>query len=138
MVTDQVEDVWDAWPLCPDCQQRRQTVCPVCDVSGDDFPLADVPPDEASVGFQYRPGAWSYEARLTARAKKTDVAVRVEEPIPAAELLRVSVGRRLGGAWSLSISGSNLLDEQYFQSADRKASAAPGRSFGLQLVREGG
>jgi iron complex outermembrane receptor protein len=104
----------------------------------DDFPLADVPPDEASVGFQYRPGAWSYEARLTARAKKTDVAVRVEEPIPAAELLRVSVGRRLGGSWSLSISGSNLLDEQYFQSADRKASAAPGRSFGLQLVREGG
>ena len=99
----------------------------------DDVPLADVPPDEANVGFQYRPGAWSYEARLTARARKTDTGSG-ETPIPSAELLRVSVGRRLAGGWLLSISGSNLLDEQYFRSADRKASAAPGRSFGLHLV----
>ena len=53
-----------------------------------------------------------------------------------AGLLRVGVGRRLSPAWSRSISGSNLFDEQYFRSADDKASAAPGRSFGLQIVRD--
>jgi iron complex outermembrane receptor protein len=102
-----------------------------------DVPLADVPPDEAWVSLQYRPGSWSSEARLTARAGKTDTGSG-ENAIPSAQLLRASLGRRLAGAWSLSISGSNLLDELYFASADRKASPAPGRSFGLHLVREGG
>ena len=101
-------------------------------------PLADVPADEIYLGFEHRRGAWSYDARLTSRARKSDAAPSVEQPIPSAELLRVSVGRRLTGTWSLSISGSNLLDEQYLRSADRKASAAPGRSFGLQIVRDGG
>lgn len=99
-------------------------------------PLADVPPDEIHLGFEHRRGAWSYDARLTSRAEKTDNGSG-EKPIPSAELLRVGVGRRLGGAWSLSISGSNLLDEQYFRSADDKAAAAPGRSIGLQIVRHG-
>ena len=103
----------------------------------EDVPLADVPPDEIYLGFEHRRGAWRYDARLASRAKKTD-AGSGEQPIPSAELLRVGVGRSLSAAWSLSISGSNLLDEQYFQSADDKAAAAPGRSFGLHLVRDGG
>lgn len=40
------EDLWD-WPVCPECQQRRQTVCPVCKVAGDDFPLGDSLPTPA-------------------------------------------------------------------------------------------
>jgi hypothetical protein len=30
-----------AWPVCPECGRRRQTVCPICETLGDDFPLAD-------------------------------------------------------------------------------------------------
>lgn len=29
------------WPVCPQCFARRQTVCPVCQVAGSDFPAAD-------------------------------------------------------------------------------------------------
>ncbi len=37
---DQVdEDSWADWPVCPECNRRRQTVCPVCDTPGIDFPL---------------------------------------------------------------------------------------------------
>ncbi len=34
-------DVWEEWPVCPGCGRRRQTVCPICDVAGTDFPLAE-------------------------------------------------------------------------------------------------
>jgi len=104
---------------------------------GDDVALADVPPDEAYVGIRFHPEAWSFDARLTSRAEKNDPGSG-ETAIPSAELLRVSVRRRLTGAWSLSISGSNLLDEEYFGSADARAAAAPGRSVGLHLVRADG
>jgi hypothetical protein len=30
-----------AWPVCPQCGRRRQTVCPICETAGDEFPLAD-------------------------------------------------------------------------------------------------
>lgn len=37
---------WLDWPCCPACEHRRRTECPVCGVSGSDFPLADRwPPD---------------------------------------------------------------------------------------------
>ncbi len=38
---------WEHWPTCPSCNRRRQTVCPVCGVAGDGFPLADylAPPE---------------------------------------------------------------------------------------------
>jgi len=29
------------WPTCPQCDALRQTICPVCQVAGNDFPLAD-------------------------------------------------------------------------------------------------
>ena len=35
------ERIWTRWPLCPSCGKRRQTVCPVCGVAGDGFPLAE-------------------------------------------------------------------------------------------------
>jgi len=35
------ETVTDEWPTCPGCGNRRQTVCPVCEVAGTDFPPAE-------------------------------------------------------------------------------------------------
>jgi hypothetical protein len=32
---------WEDWPGCPHCETRRQTFCPICDVSGSSFPIAD-------------------------------------------------------------------------------------------------
>jgi hypothetical protein len=31
----------DDWPACPRCSARRTTMCPVCQTSGTDFPMAD-------------------------------------------------------------------------------------------------
>jgi len=38
--TDEEAPSFD-WPACPECGERRQTVCPVCEMTGDDFPVAD-------------------------------------------------------------------------------------------------
>jgi hypothetical protein len=32
---------WPDWPLCPGCGQPRQTICPVCQEAGIEFPLAE-------------------------------------------------------------------------------------------------
>ena len=34
-------DPWDEWPDCPNCDSRRRAVCPICETSGTDFPLAE-------------------------------------------------------------------------------------------------
>jgi uncharacterized paraquat-inducible protein A len=33
---------WSDWPICPNCGERRSARCPVCGVSGTEFPLADI------------------------------------------------------------------------------------------------
>ena len=44
---DQFEDEQEfqealaVWPVCPECGRRRITTCPICNVSGNLFPLAD-------------------------------------------------------------------------------------------------
>ena len=45
-----------------------------------------------------------------------------------------SVRYGLSKAWAVSLSGDNLLDEDYFLSADRKAAPAAGRSVSLRLL----
>lgn len=34
-------DPWDEWPVCPNCDSLRQAVCPICESSGTEFPLAE-------------------------------------------------------------------------------------------------
>lgn len=41
LVDARPREVIEAWPTCPQCGKRRQTVCPVCETAGSDFPLAD-------------------------------------------------------------------------------------------------
>jgi hypothetical protein len=72
---------------------------------------------------------------MTQRAAKTDPAMGTESPRSAAGFLDASVGRRLTPRWWLSVTGSNVLDEKYFPSADDKAAPAPGASVGVHLVR---
>lgn len=35
------EEALAVWPVCPQCGRRRSTTCPICNVSGNLFPLAD-------------------------------------------------------------------------------------------------
>jgi outer membrane receptor protein involved in Fe transport len=100
----------------------------------DDSPLADVPPDQFHAGVEHIRGGWTADLRWTHRGGKPDAGPG-ETPIGSAELFRFRVTRRLGGAWSVALTGTNLLDESYFRSADDKASPAAGRSFGFHLVR---
>jgi hypothetical protein len=38
------EELWRDWPRCPQCDARRQTICPVCHVAGNNFLLAEYNP----------------------------------------------------------------------------------------------
>jgi iron complex outermembrane receptor protein len=102
----------------------------------DGLPLADVPPHQLQAGLRHRRGSWTLETRLAHRRGKSDPGSG-EKRIPSAELWSAAVGRTLSRSWSLSVTASNLLDQEYFRSADRKAPLAPERSFGIRLVRSG-
>jgi outer membrane receptor protein involved in Fe transport len=102
----------------------------------DDLPLADVPPYRLYAELRHRRGPWSFDARLTHRLAKTDPGP-AEKRIPAADELSAGVGYRVSEAWSLAVTGSNLLDEEFFPAADRKAPLAPERSLGIRLVCQG-
>lgn len=44
-IFDEEEDVRESlaiWPVCPKCGHRREVTCPICHVTGDLFPLADI------------------------------------------------------------------------------------------------
>jgi iron complex outermembrane receptor protein len=95
-------------------------------------PLADIPADEACLGIRHDIGRWTVESRLAYRDEKSDFGSE-EKEIPSAHLLSASAGFPFSPQWSIHISGNNLLDEEYFPSADRKAPLAVGRSFAVRL-----
>jgi len=95
--------------------------------------LQDTPPNEIFVGGTHERGRWTIDARLALRAAR-DRFADGEKPIPSATLLSATVRYRWAGRWEIALSGTNLLDEAYFRSADRKAPMAPGRGFGLGIV----
>jgi len=99
--------------------------------------LADVPPHQLQAGLRHRRGVWTFETRLAHRGGKTDPG-SAEKRIPSADLWSASISRNLSPFWRLAVTTSNLLDEEYLRSADRKATLAPQRSFGIRLVRSGG
>jgi len=99
--------------------------------------LADTPPNEVYLGATHRIGRWRTDARLTLRAERNDPGSG-EKPIPSAELLAASASYGWSNGWEITVGGTNLLDEEYFASADRKAAPAPGRAFTFHLIRRGG
>ena len=58
------------------------------------------------------------------------------QPVPADESAQ-SVSYSLSPDFALTLRGRNLLDEEYFNSADRKSPVAPGRSVSLSLSWSG-
>ena len=98
----------------------------------EDRPLADIPADRFTLGGVWQRGRWSADARWEQRASRTDPGSG-EKPIPSASLLAASIDYRFPNGLALSLSGRNLLDETYFNSADNKVPYAAGRSIGLSL-----
>lgn len=46
-VEDEIRAQWLEWPTCPKCLARQTAICPHCNESGDDFPLAEWQGDQA-------------------------------------------------------------------------------------------
>ncbi|MEM7349738.1 MAG: TonB-dependent receptor [Acidobacteriota bacterium] len=101
-----------------------------------DNPLADVPANRLQLGVAYRKGPWESQLQLQHRAAKNDPGSG-EFSIPSADLLSASLTYRLRSDLALTLRGRNLLDEEYFNSADDKSPLAPGRSIGLSLSWSG-
>lgn len=105
-------------------------------------PLADIPANRFHLGGAWRQGPWSVELRWEQRADKDDPGPG-EKTIPAASLVSGSLQYAFANGLALSLNGRNLIDEEYFNSADDRVPFSPGRSIGLALrwrrqVREAG
>ena len=102
----------------------------------DDNPLADVPANRLQLGLKYDRGSWQGQLQVQHRASKDDPGSG-EMAIPSAQLVSASLSYRLGSGLALTLRGRNLLDEEYFNSADDKSTIAAGRSIGLSLSWSG-
>ncbi|MCP3957120.1 MAG: TonB-dependent receptor [bacterium] len=103
----------------------------------DGGPLADVPSDRLQVGLKYDRDSWESQLQIQHRDSKDDPGSG-ENPIPSAQLVSASVTYRVAADLALTLRGRNLLDEEYFNSADDKSPLAPGRAFSLSLSWSGG
>ncbi len=92
--------------------------------------LTDVPVDEIEAGGEWTGKSLGVATRVARRAEKSDPGDG-EKSIPAVTLLSASLNYRLSPRVRLGLAASNLLDEEYFRSADKKAPPAPGRSIAL-------
>lgn len=101
-----------------------------------DDPLADVPANRIHLGGTWRRGPWLVDARWEQRADITDPGPG-EKVIPQASLVSASLQYHLANGLAISLSGRNLLDEEYFNSADRKVTYSPGRALGVALRWQG-
>jgi iron complex outermembrane receptor protein len=97
-----------------------------------DDPLADVPANRFNLGGVWRRGPWVAELRWEQRADIGEPGPG-EKAIPSVSLVSTSLRYALGNGIDVSLSGRNLLDELYFNSADRKVAYSPGRAIGLTL-----
>ncbi len=97
-----------------------------------DRPLADIPADSLFLGARWTRGKWSCDGRLEARLSKADFGSG-EKPIPSASLLSAGVTYEIRPGLGLALSGRNLLDEEYFNSADSDVPLAPERSFAASI-----
>jgi iron complex outermembrane receptor protein len=95
-------------------------------------PLVDVPADRFYLGGDWQAGRWRWQGRWEERWEKTDFGSG-EKPIPSASLLSAALHFDWRKGLSFSLGGRNLLDEAYFNSADRKVPLAPGRSLAIGL-----
>ncbi len=102
----------------------------------DDVALADVPANRLQLGLKYQQGRWQSRLRVQHRSAKNDPGSG-EKVISSAQLVSASLSYRLASGLAFTLRGRNLLDERYFNSADRRSEIAAGRALGLSLSWHG-
>jgi len=100
---------------------------------GSGEPLEDVPPQRVTLAADWTRSFFGFRVEGQWRASKDDPGPG-EKAIPSAFLLSAAASFQLPRGVALSLTGSNLLDESYFSSADAKVPLSPGRGFGIGFV----
>ncbi|HVS13425.1 MAG TPA: TonB-dependent receptor [Thermoanaerobaculia bacterium] len=98
--------------------------------SNEGEPLADIPPAGVRLGARAQPGRFATHAELSWRDAKDDPGSG-EKAIGEAWIFGARLGYELSDALEVWIQGTNLLDDLYFPSPDRRAAPAVGRSVGV-------
>jgi outer membrane receptor protein involved in Fe transport len=98
-------------------------------------PLGDIPADRFFLGGHWVGDGWGLRGRWEHRAAKSDPGSG-EKSIPAANLVTAGLSYAVSEDLELRLSSRNLLDEEYFNSADRKVPYAAGRSVAFSLAWE--
>lgn len=102
--------------------------------SDQDVPLLDIPANRARLGLRYFTERWHVGLEVEQRSKKDEDDIGDgEKAIPGATLVALRGGVELPAGFAILATGSNLLDETYFRSADGKEPVAQGASYGLTL-----
>ena len=125
----EIESFWEPtgrWHLALSGQSIRG------DGANGSGPLADVPADRLRGSARHQRGAWVVAVRLEHRWRKERIGSG-EKVIPSVELLGFKLERLLTKTWRLSLNAENLLDESYFNSADRRVPLAAERRVVLTL-----
>ena len=94
--------------------------------------LADIPSNRFVLGVNYNFNKWESQINLEMHANKDDIGSG-EKQISSAQILSAMLSYKFNQNLEISVNGNNLLNEQYINSADRKATFAKGRSLGVGL-----
>jgi iron complex outermembrane receptor protein len=92
------------------------------------MPRLDIPVHRSTVGFEHFRESWASGAQVEFRGKKKDPG-EGEKQIPDAQLLSAFVSVDLPANLQAALRATNLLNQLYFGTADRKAPLAQGRGF---------
>lgn len=98
----------------------------------DRMPLLDIPVNQVALGFEHLSEHWEAGTQIELRSKKTDPADG-EKPISDAQLLSAFVAIRLPANLRAALRATNLFNELYFETPDRKAPLGYGRGFLITL-----
>jgi outer membrane receptor protein involved in Fe transport len=102
---------------------------------GDGGPLADVPADRVYGGAGWLGERWGLDGRWEHRWAKADPGSG-EKAILAANVVSLAVSYAWRDDLTLRATARNLLDEEYFNSADEQVPLSAGRSLGVSLTYE--
>ena len=104
---------------------------------GNDANVNDIPPSRMIAGVQYSPKDlwWNGSVELVRQFEKTDAGPD-ELGRDAALIVNAKMKFFLNDHLSFFVSGFNLTNETYFDSADNRAPLAYGRSFSIELLSQ--
>jgi iron complex outermembrane receptor protein len=94
--------------------------------------LADIPANRGVMGTRFLIGRWDYGTELQLRCSKSNPGSG-EKEIPSAQIWSAFMKYSMRSNLQVSLSASNLLNQSYFNSADRKVSLSAGRGFAISL-----